>query len=101
VEVSGVELRWEHGLWLGLVGSRYGLVEAILNGTPQAPKDADVTSFCRFVERVDENIAALRRRVRFGFLYQPIRIAVNNESRVGVQFRHRLTGKQGVLILED
>jgi hypothetical protein len=101
VEVSGVELRWDHGLWVGLVPSRYGPVEAVLGGTPQGPKDADLASFRRFVERVDDNVAALRRRLWFGFLYQPIRIAVNNEARAGVQFRHRLTGNQGVLVLEE
>ena len=38
--------------------------------------------------------------MRFRFLYRPIRIAVNNEHRVGVQFRNQLTGNQSLLILE-
>jgi hypothetical protein len=100
VIVSGIELRWQHGLWLGFVPYRPWRLEAILGGTPEAPTNADVAAFSRFLDRLDDNITALKKRVRFSFLYYPIRIAINNEARVGVQFRHRLTGNQSVLIQE-
>jgi hypothetical protein len=39
--------------------------------------------------------------MRFGFLYRPIRIALNNENRIGVQFINKLTGKQVGMIFWD
>ena len=34
-------------------------------------------------------------------LWRPIRFAVNNQGRLGLQFRHRLTGKQEGIFFAD
>jgi hypothetical protein len=100
VTASGIELRWQHGLWLGVVPFRHRILEAVLGGTPEAPDEAHLAALNRFLDRLEDNIAALKKRVRFGILYHPIRIAINNQARVGIQFRHRLTGNQSILIQE-
>jgi hypothetical protein len=34
-------------------------------------------------------------------LWRPIRLTVNDQGRLGIQFKHRLTGKQNVLLFAD
>lgn len=101
MEIEGVQLRYEHGIWIGDVTSpRFGHMEAVLDGTPESPSGQHAEAFRGFLTNLDANIAKLRKQICCGFLYRPIRIAPNNENRVGVQFLNKLTGNQGRLILE-
>jgi hypothetical protein len=101
MNVSGTEFRYQGGLWLGAVWTKVGWVEILLAGSPTEPESKHLQAYSRFAEDLDANITQLRRKISFGFLWRPIRIAINNENRVGVQFRNRLTGNQRKLILED
>lgn len=96
-----LDLQYTHGLWLGAVSSRYGMVEIMIGGSAERPDEQDIAAFRRFAETLDGNIAKLRKRISFGFMYHPIRIAINNEKRVGVQFRNWITGNQSTLILDE
>jgi hypothetical protein len=98
---SDLHLHYADGLWLGTVSSRFGVIEVLFGGTAQQPAESEVTAFRRFAVALDENIAKLRNRVPFAFLCHPIRIAINNEKKVGVQFRNWLTGSQSAMILEE
>jgi hypothetical protein len=103
IEVDGVLLRQERKrLWIGdVISQRFGHMEAVLDGTADAPKEEHVSALHRFFQNLDSNISRLRSKIRFGFLYRPIRIAPNMENIVGVQFRNRFTGNQSLLIQEE
>src|SRR5262245_35701115 len=100
VNVGGVEFQFVRGLWLGAVSTRSGKVEVLFSGSESAPNEAQVDAYRRFAKDLDANTARLRKEISFGFLFRPIRIAVNQDNRVGVQFLNRLTGNQGQLILD-
>ncbi len=97
---DGIELRFESGVWLGAVATRFGVLEVVVGGSQSAPDQSQHDALGRFQSALDDNIRRIRGEIRFSFLWRPIRIAVNNENRVGVQFRNRITGNQGKLILE-
>jgi hypothetical protein len=101
MDIAGIQLRFESGLWLGAVSTTFGAMEILFGGSEAGPNDKQVQAYRAFAGNLDANIARLRRQIFFGFLYQPIRIAINMENRVGVQFRNRLTGNQGNLILDE
>ena len=97
---NGIELRFGAGVWLGALPTRYGILEVLVGGTESAPDRAQLDALRRFRTSLDDNIRELRRDIRFGLLWRPIRLAVNNRNRVGVQFRNRITGNQDKLLLE-
>jgi hypothetical protein len=56
----------------------------------------------QFFEGAVDHIAAIRRSVfTIPMLWRPIRFAINNEGRLGLQFKHRLTGKQCGMFFAD
>src|SRR5262245_5496273 len=89
--VDRMELRWNGGLWVGAVSTKFGLVEVLFGGSEAGPDEEQVQAYRRFAEDLDGSIARLKMQICFGFLWHPIRIAINDENRVGVQFRNRLT----------
>jgi hypothetical protein len=99
--VDGVELRYEHGLWLGdVVLPAYGHIEAVLDGDVNGPSDGHAEALRRFLKDPEGIVAEMRKKLRWAFLYRPIRVAPNMENRLGVQFMNRLTGNQSRLIQE-
>ncbi len=101
MNVEGIQLRFDGGLWLGAVSTKFGIVEVFFSGSEAGPDEKQVQAYRRFAEHLDANVARLRKKIFVGFLWHPIRIAINMENRVGVQFRNRLTGNQGKLILDE
>lgn len=54
----------------------------------------------RFVEATDDYLGAVRRSAfRVPILWRPIRLAVDSGGHLGVQFKHRMTGKQEGMFL--
>ena len=98
---NGIELRFESGVWLGAVSTRFGVLEVVVGGSESTPAHGQLDALRRFESALDDNIRQLWGQIRFSFLWRPIRLAVNNENRVGVQFRNRFTGNQGKLILQS
>jgi hypothetical protein len=101
MQIDGLDLQYAHGLWLGTISSRFGAIEVMFGGTAEQPDATQIQAFRRFAAALDDNLAKLRSKLSFAFLYHPIRIAINNETRVGVQFRNWITGNQSSLILEE
>jgi hypothetical protein len=101
MDIDGIELQYHSGIWLGAIATKWGRMEIVLGGTKDSPDERQKAALQRFLQGFEEKVARLRKRLSFGFLYRPIRIAPNDEGRVGVQFRNRFTAYQGHLILED
>jgi len=89
-----------HGIWIGRMASPIGLIEVIVDGTPEQPDVVQLQALQAFLPQAASRVVTLRRRLSLSFLYSPIRIAVNRENRVGVQYRNRLTGSR-ILLMSD
>jgi hypothetical protein len=98
-----VPLKFENrgGVWVAAMPTRYGIVELMVDGTPEKPDERQTAALVPFLARATEITETQRRKLRFGFLYRLIRVAVNQEGRVGLQFRNRLTGSQPLLLVDD
>jgi hypothetical protein len=98
---AAFRLQFVQGLWLGRLETRFGPIELILEGTLEAPDPAQQAALEAFLPTAVATIERLRRKLACGFLYRPIRLAVNTQNRVGVQFRNRLTGNQSQLLFAE
>ena len=99
-DVPPSTLESRDGLWLGPLPSRYGLIELVLDGTAESPKQQHLATLSAFMPQAGDTIERLRRRLPFSCLWRPIRLAPNDQNRVGVQFQRRVFHKQ-VMILTD
>src|SRR5215469_11934726 len=72
-----------NGLWVGTIPApnRYGSMELVLGGTAEAPKAEHVAAIEAFMPNALETIRRLHGRLSFSFLWDPVRIAVNNQNR--------------------
>jgi hypothetical protein len=89
------------GLWLGAVPSRYGMIELVLAGTPEAPDEQHLAAIQAFMPHASETIERLRRRFALPFLWHPVRLAPNNQNRVGVQFQRRIFSRREILFADE
>ncbi len=94
-------LTFKHGLWLGLIPSPYGAIELVLGGTREAPDEHELAAVQAFMPHAGDTVKRLRRKMRFWFLWRPVRLAVNNEHRVGIQFQHRLFKRRELLFADE
>jgi hypothetical protein len=92
-----LQFQWCNGVWLAPIETPYGLVEVMVGGTEDAPAQNQLAALEPFLANASEITERTRKRLRFSFLYRLIRIAVNEHGRVGLQFRHRITGAQPLL----
>lgn len=89
------------GLWVAHAPTRYGDME-LLCGEGDKPDEQTLALAEQFLGRGVDYIAAIRRQVfKMPILWRPIRLAVNNEGRLGLQFKHRITGKQKGMYFAD
>jgi hypothetical protein len=98
--VDGIDFEFGRGLWHGVAPSRLGKVEVLIDGTPHSPDANQMALFRRFALGLDPNLSKLRGQLKLGFLYKPVRIAINHQLQLGVQFRHRLMGTQQTIIYQ-
>ena len=70
------------------------------HGDANGPREGHAEALRRFLKDPEGIVAAMRRELRWAFLYRPIRIAPNMENRLGVQFMNKFTGNQSRLIQE-
>lgn len=95
MDIEGVKFRLEGGgLWVGNIFTNFGHHEVLLNGTKEGPAPNQIEAFIKFKINIDDNLTQVRKKNNLSFFYRPIRISQNNENRIGIQFKHRLTGKQ-------
>lgn len=100
-EINGVMLANRKGLWFGEIPSKsYDTLEAVLDGTKDAPDPVQAEALRRFTHNIDDNVNKLRKRLLFSFLFRPVRLAPNKRGKVGVQFRNVLTGDQKRIVVE-
>jgi hypothetical protein len=100
-ETATLRLQFVEGIWLGGLDTPDGIIEVLLDGTPEAPDRSQAAALQAFLPTVGATIKRLRRKLPFAFLYHPIRFAVNDQNRVGVQFRNRFTGSQTEVLFAD
>ena len=94
-------LHYAHGLWLGTVPTRFGLIELVLDGTEDAPCQGHLNVVQQFMPNADATIERLRRCLPWSFLWRPIRLAPNNENRLGIQFQHRVFNRRELLFADE
>jgi hypothetical protein len=94
-------LRYEGGLWVARIAVEGRTLEIILDGSPEAPDPGHLHAISSFLPVAGPTIARLRRKLRFAWLYRPIRVAPNMQSRVGVQFKNWLNGVQTKMYFAD
>jgi hypothetical protein len=98
---STMRLMFIDGLWLGRIPSSYGDLELIMGGDASGPQDEQRAAVDAFLQRAETIIERLRRKLSLPFLWRPIRIAPNNQGRVGVQFQHRVMNRRELLFADE
>lgn len=89
------------GLWIADVPTRYGQME-LLCGEGDRPSIEALILLERFLNDPVCHLGSIRRSAfRFPILWRPIRFAINNEGRIGVQFKSLVTGKQVGMFFAD
>ena len=92
-----LQFQWCDGVWVAPLDTPHGVVEVMVGGTEDSPDQRQLAALDPFLAQASETTERTRKRLRFSFLYRLIRIAVNEQARVGLQFRNRITGAQPLL----
>jgi hypothetical protein len=96
-----MEILQDGGLWIARVPTVYGHME-LLCGEGDRPDIRALMLVEHFLGDGVDHIAAVRgSALSMAFLWRPIRFAINNEGRLGLQFKHRLTGGQAGMFFAD
>jgi len=96
-----VDIFQKGNLWIGSVQTSYGIME-FFAGQGSQPDIQKLLFLDKFLNNPIDYIKDIRSSVfSFPILWRPIRCAVNNEGRMGLQFKNRITGKQVGLFFAD
>lgn len=88
-------------LWIARVQTPYGVME-FFAGQSSQPDVQKLIFLETFLSSQIDHIKNIRSSVFFfPILWRPIRCAVNNEGRMGLQFKNRITGKQVGMFFAD
>jgi len=88
-------------VWIARLLTRYGHAE-VLCGQGNEPDLKELLLVEQFLDDSVDHISSIRRSAfKMPRLWCPIRFAVNNQGRLGLQFKHRLTGRQDGLFFAD
>src|SRR5262245_37275651 len=100
-EINGTPLSMRKGLWFGEFSSKsYGTLEAVLDGSKEAPDPMQAEALRRFTKNIDDNVNKLRGRLFLSFLFRPVCLAPNKKGKVAVKFRNILTGSDNKTVME-
>ena len=94
-------LVWANGLWLGSISSSFGPLELVIDGTEDGPDEQHLAALRGFLSRAGDAVHKLRRKLPLSFLWCPVRLAPNDQNRVGVQFQHRLLNRRELLFADE
>lgn len=94
-------LVFAHGLWLGAIASPYGPIELVVGGSKDAPDPQHISALKEFLPIAGEIVHKLRRKLPLPFLWRPVRLAPNNQNRIGVQFQHRLLNRRQMFFADE
>ena len=88
-------------LWICRVQTPYGVMEFFVGQDPQ-PDVKKLIFLETFLNSEIDHIKSIRSSVfSLPILWRPIRLSVNNEGRMGLQFKNRITGKQLGMFFAD
>ena len=88
-------------LWIADLQTAYGHME-LRCGEGDEPDFRTLLLVERFLTGPTDHIAEVRRSaLRLAWLWRPIRFAVNNQGRLGLQFKHRLSGRRAGMFFTD
>jgi len=95
-------LRFEakNGFWVARMPTRRGEIEVLVGNSGHGPNPAHLAALEPYFLRATELTTTTRRKLAFPVLYRLIRVAVNAQGRVGLQFRNRLTGAQPLVFID-
>ena len=89
------------GPWIADLLTPYGHMD-LLCGEGIAPHFKVITLIESFFDGTEDHIGTIRRSVfRWPLLWRPIRLAVNDAGRLGLQFMNRITAKQVGMFFAD
>ena len=99
---AALTLKFERaqGVWIADLPTRFGRVEVIVGGSDDAPDESQLATLEPFFARASEIAEATKKKLKFPFLYRLVRIAPNQQGRIGLQFLNRLTGAQSLLLVD-
>ncbi len=96
-----VDIFQKGNLWIGSVQTSYGVME-FFAGQGLEPDIQKLLFLDIFLNSTIDYIKDIRSSVfSFPILWQPIRCTANNEGRMGLQFKNRITGKQVGMFFAD
>lgn len=98
---ASTHLVFEHGVWLGVIPTPYGPMELVIDGTADAPNAEQIAAIQTFLPQAHSIIPKLHRKFSLRFLWRLIRLAPNNQNRVGVQFQHRIFNRREILFADE
>ena len=88
-------------LWIARVQTPYGVME-FFAGQGSQPDIQKLIFLETLLDSQVDHIKEIRNSVfSLSILWRPIRCAVNDEGRMGVQFQNRVTGKQVGMFFAD
>lgn len=91
----------QRGLWIAHLPTSFGSVE-LLCGEGDTPDLQEIKLAEQFLNATEDRLVTVRRSVfALPWLWRPIRLAVNDEGRLGIQFRNRMTGSQRGMFFAD
>jgi hypothetical protein len=89
------------GLWVAIVPTEYGYLELLI-GEGNEPDLRMFRLAEMFLEAPGDPLAQVRKSAFWlAWMWQPIRIAVNDRGRLGVQFKERFSGTQKGMYFAD
>lgn len=89
------------GSWIAHLLTPYGRAE-LLCGEGGGPDERVLRLVEQFLGDATDHLDAVRGSAfRLPRLWRPIRLAINTEGRLGIQFRNRLTGRQEGMFFAD
>jgi hypothetical protein len=99
--VQVIQIVQSRRLWIAHLSTAYGHME-VLCGEGNEPDLQSIKLIEQFFSSPKDHIAEIRRSAfRLPLLWRPIRFAINNEGRLGLQFKNRVTGKQDAFFFAD
>jgi len=99
--VPVIKIVRSHGLWIAHLPTAYGHME-LLCGAKDAPDLPLLVLIEKFLGDSTDHIGEVRRSAfQLPRFWRPIRFAINNEGRLGIQFKHRITGRQIGMFFAD
>ena len=91
----------DNRLWIAHLFTHFGHSE-LLCGSGDTPELRDILLTEQFLTAADDHLGQIRESAfRIPWLWRPIRFAVNDQGRLGVQFKNRVTGKQRGMFFAD